>query len=251
MAARMPNNDPIALSVGEIARWRHCLRDVSTYGAAQLELLVDRTRKIHHRAENLLAKEGVQGFQAWAAAAATSRPGPLHRWSMPKPRVDNEVLIEGQPCMDSANYMEVKRARWAAVWEGAWDHEEAADLRSAIRKAKQDAPPYRLTRASLDAGLREMDPKTGHGVDCMGPHDVMELPAGGRDELLVLLQRCLDSGRWPHQLWLVIIVLLRKPVDDRAIALVPWSRASLRRVLTSGLTGCTASGIRQSEAAAR
>ena len=72
--------------------------------------------------------------------------------------------------------------------------------------------------------------------------------------MAAIISKALEQKRWPMQLWLVVIVLLRKPLDDRAIALMPWIMRLTSKIVaptsTLGLTPFTATGTRQSEEAA-
>ena len=111
-----------------------------------------------------------------------------------------------------------------AAWQREWAcHEESEPVPPIVWPENMGAPPARVDIEQLRQALMSFPSQLGLGWDKIHPRAIARLDDTILEAIVRLMERCEETGQWPQEGSLVIIVLLPKPTGGwRPIGLLAW-----------------------------
>ena len=134
-----------------------------------------------------------------------------------------QILEKEEEDVRLSDQCEAKRKEWAKHWQcdesvqnmvdKPWKHEEL--------KKVEETPP-RLEECELEKASMLYNAKTGIGCDGFHPKVLLYLTKETRREIVELLEKVEQSGKWPQQACTTMFFMIPKNITgERPIALMP------------------------------
>jgi hypothetical protein len=157
-------------------------------------------------------------FKQWVHEHIDGKPGVLYKYSnqenLPQGILD-EVFLDGGVLCTSKELMEHRVTTWTEVWGTSSSPRQTSKnfsgFEQTCRELQQLHPMEPIDADDVRKCMAGAPAKAAVGSDQWRPHDWASLPDEGIHDVVQLLHKIEEKGRWPEQVLCNLVVFIGKP----------------------------------------